>query len=255
MPDSVAAGLESGVLGVQRTAGNRALASVISAGLGRRPALQRDVLPWKEGTIGVGIPRFMPHSLITQYLAQGALNNPVMTKCIQHYVEGTGAPLNLSAAEVKQMWVTVDLFGGGGFTKLKGARDELVMEAQRRQQDSTDAESRQAGFARPIATTGMVRQIPGDNGSALTHALGTAKMTISGQVSFAEATGCTFAGTFVLDDQWDFDVLGPATHRGLKNELETIVGRFGLAGQPFAVTTDPVPVEKNQLQDNVIVHE
>jgi hypothetical protein len=218
--------------------------------------LQRDLVPWKEGTFGNVLPSWSLPSLTTQLFAESSIHNPVMTKCIENYVHGNGAPLHLTVAEVRQMWVVADFFGGSGFAKLKAARDDLVKEAtQRHEQQKIDPESAQAAFVHPIATTGMTRRIDGDTGSALTHALGTATMTITGELSYAEAHGCTFTGTFTLNDNWDFDVLGFKSHRGLKNELETIAGRFALHGHPFLVSTDPVAVEKNQRDDDNIVKE
>jgi deferrochelatase/peroxidase EfeB len=75
---------------------------------------------------------------------------------------------------------------------------------------------------------------------------------VTGTLTYIQKEGCTLTGSFTLHDRWDFNVEGFSSHRAVRNELETIAGRFLLPGRPFDVTSDPVPLNIKE-PDTIIV--
>lgn len=226
---------------LQRSAGNRAVTRLLQPRLPVQRKDKDDLVPWKEGTFGflgrgAGLLggafalEASGASLLMEAMAKDKINSPIFSRCIDRYKEGSGKELHLTAAEVEQQWVDCNLFGGG-FAKVKKARDELTAKGR----------------------TGQTRHIDKDAGMAQALAFGTCTLTMTGDLSYTKGMGCTFTGSFTLFDRWDFNVEGLKTHRGFQNELETIGGRFLLPGRPFDVTSDAVPINMKESDSTMII--
>ncbi len=221
-PPAVVRSLAVGhVLALQRSAGNAAVSRLLGAG--------------SRGSVIAREQMARPNEMVE--LMAGAISNPIHGKLTRWYGYNGGAPCHLSADELRQCNLKLNIFG---FKAVHTARNELIEEFKRKEEqgDSLPVEREVKAKGRAVA-----------NGS-----MGQCEAHVDGKLSYSPAMGAWFDGTVRVTDTWNFDPNPVGTYEGKSGrswmgELQTIVGWAVLPGDPFDITSESLKVSQNQLQD------
>ncbi len=188
------------LLGLQRSAGNHAIAVSLQRG-------------WLDDVLARG-------PFDGAMLAQADPGLP--RSLIHHYMKGGGKPYNLTRAEMLEVNAATSVFAR--FPLLSAARNRLIAEAE-------------ADPAPPTEYKQFTAQVTGAKGLAgarKNQTLGNFTVTLQGTLTVTKGrTGdlAEFRGTATYYDYWDFDTKAWATFvegssgRTTAGELKTWVGR------------------------------
>jgi hypothetical protein len=158
-----------------------------------------------------------------------------------HYGHGGGAPMTLTASDLRAMKVRISVLG---WPAVSAALAEADAELRARYRDD---EREQAGLP-PVIPVGAepVRRSVSASGPALADgSLANCRAHIEGEV-YVDHAGGHVEGSVRLTDHWDFDPKLWQTIQGTRGrapmgELETVVGAAFPPGRPFDVDTVSVP--------------
>ncbi len=147
-------------------------------------------------------------------------------KFLNHYMDDTGAPLNLTQQEMIDCNPIVDLRRSPAFL--------------------TELATLQAagGGSKTLNISGW--------GGALTNGtLGNFTIYYQGQLTVSATGDWNFQGTMHFYDYWDFDPKGSGSGRPVLAELKVRIAAAALPGQPFAINSVTVPVSQTSADTRV----
>gem|GEM_PF-3826708 len=145
-------------------------------------------------------------------------------KIIYHYMDGSGTPLNLSAAEMGELGATINLMDSPDF--------RLQVEL---------AKLNRVGPAGTNIRIGYTTARGEGHGAVLNGTLGNFGVIVEGTLWIDDSGQWHFSGTMSFSDTIDFDAKPPGS-RPSAAEARVTVARVVLPGTPYAIISDTVPV-------------
>ena len=160
-------------------------------------------------------------------------DQPLANRLITNYMDGTGAPVHLGEQEMRwvEPVVAIDKYVEDSGERVNPQFDALA----------ADIFGEGEGGQRQVSLSSIAR-------AKADATLGHFTVHWDGILSVHPSREWTFHGTMRFYDKWDFDKSG---HRGIWAEVATGIGRWGLPGTAFEVTSDRVPVWQTSSEDYV----